>query len=583
MRLTHKIVVAHAVVLMLLALGLGINNRVLVGHQTSLSVRDRLLAEARLVQDLLAGAPGWLEDTDKLQQHMLRTGMRIGDRVTIIAPDGTVLADSQSNPRDMDNHNTRPEVQVAREQRWGWRRRYSYTLGQDMVYVAVADRPDGLVVRLAAPLAKVTQLSRGLETSLMWAVVLGVLLALVASFWLARGLTSSLGHLSEVARRLGAGDLEARAQAPANDEVGSLAATMNQMAESLRHASEELAETTAQARAILHHMRDGLLVVDEDERLVSLNPAASRLLGVRFEQVEGKPIEYVVASYDLAEAVRRARQAGAVSDVEFELREVGGRILQAYAAPIELGGAKRGVCVVLRDVTQMRALERVRQDFVANASHELRTPVTAIRSLAENLLAGAARDPEAGPQFLEEIVENTERLEALVRDMLDLARLDAEVDRLDAIAVGPVVAHAAERVLPQAEASGVVVQVRAPAGIRAHATEENVETAVVNLLDNAIKYAAEGGTVEVEVTADGDEVQVAVVDHGPGIPPADQVRVFERFYRVDKARSRELGGTGLGLSIVKHAVEAMGGRVSVATTPGGGATFVVHLRAARAD
>ena len=581
MQLRHKIALAYAAVLLILVLSLGVYARAVVADHGAAEMRDALASEATLLSSLLLRDGMPIASGAALDKQAIDLGRKAGLRITVITVDGVVIAESQHDTATMVNHNDRPEVVQARRDGRGWAVRHSATLDIDMLYYALADLRTGTIVRVARPMAQVAQLSADLRRGLLLAALLAGLLGVIASLWIAGGVTSSLDHLARTARRLGKGELSARARLTGRDEVAVLADTFDAMADSLQHTSSDLVQATGQVQAILEHMADGLVVVDDAQRVSMLNRAAARLLGTD-AGATGKLLEHVVRNYELIEAVTRSVELGTVLEVEFELASDTDRILHASVAPISGStGAQRGAVVVLRDVTQVRRLERVRQDFVANAGHELRTPVAAIRSLAEALESGASTDPDAGPAFLSQIVDNTARLGRLLDDMMELARLEAGAgEPVEAIEVAPVARKAADRLRPQAESLGVTVDVRVPDDLTALGSVDNLTTALVNLIDNALKYAYEGRRIEVEALPSDPSatvVRLAVIDHGPGIPDADRRRIFERFYRLDRARSRELGGTGLGLSIVKHAVEAMGGAISIEETPSGGATFLLTL------
>jgi two-component system phosphate regulon sensor histidine kinase PhoR len=578
MRLRHKILLAYALIFGLWAAGLGLYMRSVVASHVTAQQRDALLPEARMARASIL-APGVAISAGALQPRAAAVAALAGLRVTVIAADGVVLADTEADPTKMENHGLRPEIVQARREGWGWAVRRSPTLGVDMLYVAVAQGGEP-TVRLARPLSGVRHLNADLFDALLVGLVLAGVAGSLAGLRISEGLAASMAHLARVARAIGAGDLSARAAVRSGDEAGDLATAINAMAEGLERTGAELAGSTAQVRAILHHMTDGLLLVGADGLVALVNPAAARMLAADAAAATSHDLSYLAGGYELAETVRRALDLGTVTEVEFTAPGAEERRLQAAAAPVEVEDGRRGAVVVLRDVTRVRRLEQVRRDFIANAGHELRTPVAAVRSLAEALAAGALADPQAGPAFLDQIVGNTERMAQLVDDMMELARLEVVEHPLESVDVGAVVARAVEHLRPQAEAREVTVTAEVPEGTFALGNADSLETVVANLVDNALKYAAEGRAVEVTARHEGDEVLIAVADHGPGIPAAERARIFERFYRLDRARSRELGGTGLGLSIVKHAVEAMGGAVSVEETPGGGATFVVTLRAA---
>lgn len=581
MRLRHRILLAYAALFALLGSGLALYSRSVVARHVVAQERQALTALARVAMDFLLSADV-PRTREALQPKAKAFAQKAAVRVTVIAPDGVVLADSEHNPATMENHGLRPEVVVAHRDGWGWAVRHSATLGVDMLYVAQADAAREYVLRLAKPLSEIRQLNAHLFYALLAAVVAAALAGIATSVRIAGGLADSLARLARVARAIGSGDLSARATIHARDEAGELAEAINEMAARLQRDGAELAQRTSQVQAILMHMTDGVLLVDSQGLLVMANPAAARMVGFDEQTAVGRPVLYATNNYDLAEAVQRTLQLGTVTEAEFVARDGDERIIHAAAAPAEgEPGWQRWAVVVLRDVTRLRHLERVRQDFVASAGHELRTPVAAIRALAEALAAGALSDPSAGPEFVAQIVENTDRLQRLVDDMLELARLEAVREEPQPVNVERVVGKAVERVEPQAEAAGVRVYAEVAENLVVLGNEEDLETALVNLLDNAIKYAANGGSVEIVPQREDNEVLIRVIDHGPGIPLAERQRIFERFYRLDKARSRQLGGTGLGLSIVKHAVEKMGGRVWVEETAGGGATFVIALSSAR--
>ncbi|MCX7597487.1 MAG: ATP-binding protein [Armatimonadetes bacterium] len=577
MRLRYRILLGYMVLFGLLLAALGVYSRSVVARHVTAQQRDALRTLSRVAADSLLG-PNVLPAREVLQRRTRAFAQVARARVTVIAPDGVVLADSEHDPATMENHGLRPEVVAAHRDGWGWAVRHSTTLGIDMLYVAQADPAREYVVRLAKPLSEIEQLDTHLFYGLLVALVVATLAGLVASVRISGGLADSLTHLARVARAIGDGDLAARATVRAADEVGELATAINEMAARLQRDDTELAQRTTEVQAILRHMADGVLLVDSEGQLAMANPAAARMLHFDHDAALGRSVLYATNNYDLAEAVRRTLELGTVTEVEFVVRDGEERTIHAAVAPAEgQTGQGRWAVAVLRDLTRLRQLERVRQDFVASAGHELRTPVAAIRALAEALAAGAINDPEAGPAFVSQIVENTERLQRLVDDMMELARLEAVREEPKPLPLKPVVEKAVERLQPQAEAAGMHISVVVPEDLHVLGNEEDLETALVNLLDNAVKYAASGRSVEVEAYAADDEVHLRVVDHGRGIPLAERQRVFERFYRLDKARSRELGGTGLGLSIVKHAVEKMGGRTWVEETPGGGATFVIGL------
>jgi len=563
-------------------------------------LRDQLAGECRLVRAALAAQP-----SEALEPTVLRLAAASGARLTVIAPDGRVLADSQAEPAHMDPHNTRIEVVDARRTGLGWSIRHSATLGQDMLYVAESSGPEAPTIRAALPLTRVRAASASLRRAISAAAVVAAALAVLVGAWLARSITGPLGEVAQAARRVGEGDLAARARVTTEDEVRDLAQVINAMAGSLATARAGLEQSAAHLHSILTHLADGLVVVGPDETVELLNPAAALLLAVEPEgdlghglgpvgQVAGPATQppaglathathhlaEVVRHYELVDVVRRALRLRTLARAEVLTGDQPPRTIAAAATPVEGDdGELLGAVMALRDLTALQRLQQVRQDFIANASHELRTPVAAIRSLAETLNNGALRDPEAASRFLGQIVTNTESLATLLDDMMALTRLEDVQHRSqpEALGVQELLAAAAQRVAPQAEDRGTQLEVEAPSGLEVWCAPDDLLTAVVNLVDNAVKYAGEQSRVRLSGERAGDQVLISIADNGPGIPEADRERVFERFYRLDKGRSRALGGTGLGLSIVKHAVESNGGRVWVEAAAEGGARFVVAL------
>ncbi len=582
LRLRWKVSGAYAALIVLLAAGLGIYVEHAAEARMTARLRASLLADCRLVRVVAeragmpsADLPGTVHDL----------ASAAGIRITLIRPDGHVVADSHGSPNRMELHDTRPEIVAARTTGVGWGIRHSATLNSDMLYVAETPGPDRLLVRTAVPLADVRQAALSMRHAIAAGAALGSLLAILAGFWLSGGLTRSLGELTAAATRIGAGDLATRVHVASGDETGQLARALNAMAADLAGARGNLEQTAARLRSILAQMADGIVVVAPDETVQVLNPAAGLLLDTDPAQALGKRLSEVVLNYDLTELTRRALRLRTLARGVLAAGTESPRSLAAAATPIESEeGQLAGAVVSLRDISELQRLQQVRQDFVANAGHELRTPVAAIRSLAETLAGGAINDPAAAPRFLSQIVTNTEDLARLLDDMMTLSRLDTAGTREGprGVNVRAALERAVARLGPQADSKHTQVTVAAPEDLEAWCAEDNLMAALVNLIDNAIKYTPDGGTVEVAAEAVNGHVQLTVADDGPGIPEAHRQRIFERFYRLDKGRSRALGGTGLGLSIVKHAVESESGQVWVEGSATGGSRFVIILPAAPA-
>jgi two-component system phosphate regulon sensor histidine kinase PhoR len=544
-------------------------------------VRDDLLVRARLVAERVASAAKSLDDASLHDALADRLGSAAGGRVTVVRRDGTVAGDSEVAAdalAQLDNHGSRPEIVQALAAGEGAGMRLSRTVQERLMYVAVPITQAGNVVgaaRVAVPLVRIDELVGDLRKTLVAAALLALAVAAVLS-WLAAQLVSrNVRQLTDAARGMAAGNLSLRTRIPGNDEVAALGRALDQLAGNLSRTLTALRAERDLLDGILSGMAEGVLVVGPDGRIVLMNAALRAMLLVA-GQPEGRNMLHVIRNADLSELLDRAR-GGAASEMELELGGLRPRraLVRATALEREPGS----VLAVVVDLTELRRLEAVRRDFVANASHELRSPLTSIRAAAETL-ESACDDPDSARRFIDLIVRNADRLQNLVDDMLELSRIESRevqlelrVLALDAVAERVVAQH-----LPRAEMKRITLD--CASGMPAvRADRRALEHVLGNLIDNALKYCAEGAAVRVSAVAENGRVRISVADNGPGIAPQHLERIFERFYRVDAGRSRELGGTGLGLAIVKHLVEAMDGTVSVESRVGAGSTFHFTLRA----
>jgi two-component system phosphate regulon sensor histidine kinase PhoR len=436
----------------------------------------------------------------------------------------------------------------------------------------------------------------GIETKRLTvdALIVGIISVLLCY----RVLGNVLGPLeeaSESARQLAKKQVRQTDRLPHRDEIGELVTTLNALSLRLHEMQEELQQEKEKSKAMLTRMADGIIVTDVSGRIVLFNPAAERIFGIPAARAVDRTITDVFMDYDFSAMLTRAFGQGVSQTGEVKVERPQERLLDVFVTLVETeGGDGHGAVIVLHDLTEIRRLENIRRDFVANVSHELRTPVASIRAMAEALLMGAKDDPETLEQFLETMLKETERLSTLLDDLLELARIESgrrELRKVD-LNARQLVETVLRKLRPQAERKQLCVSVDVPADLTLRADPDAMQQVLVNLLDNAIKYTPEGGKVGVEcrvssvevmtdepppVTRHPSPVTLIVRDTGVGIPREHLPRIFERFYRVDKARSREMGGTGLGLSIVKHLVELQGGRVTVESAVGKGSVFTVTL------
>lgn len=523
-----------------------------------------------------------------LRDEVTRIGKAAGVRITLIATDGTVLADSEQDPAIMENHGSRPEVRESLTRPFGITRRYSQTVKYSMLYIASAlRRGDAVlgVLRVAIPLREVDQLLASMRHTISFGAGSGLLVALLLGLVVAQQITSPISDMTRVAEHLRDGQYGHRVKRLPNDEIGLLGDTLNRLGEEVARQFAEISKDRAQLQALVSGMVEGVLAVDEKEVVLLCNQAARDLLGAAELVERDRPIWEQVRVAGLSDLLSEARTQGQPIREDLRLWRNGREtILAAHAAAFGTGDTQ-GIAVVLHDITELMQLEQMRKDFVANVSHELKTPLTAIKGYVESLLEGGIDDPEVNRRFLTKMDHNVSRLTTLVSDLLSLARIESEEAVLDLgpVDAGAVVRDVVKRHEASAAAKGIRVQAQLPEeGVSVRGELEGLTQVVENLLDNAVKYTLESGQVWIRLRAEEGNGVLEVQDTGIGIPERDQARIFERFYRVDKARSRELGGTGLGLSIVKRLVRQMDGEVCVASEESKGSQFTVLLPLATA-
>ena len=534
------------------------------------------LAKARPLQ-LSSVPPTSPEDHAALNQWVSQ--MAASEvRVTVIAADGRVLADSQSDTRTMENHSDRPEVREALAKGEGQSARRSVTVGRDLLYYAVKyDLPSGtpIVLRFALPLATVHETLRAFRSKLWFASVIIMLLAGTASLLVSLGFSDRIERLKEFSRRVAEGDFRPLPVDGSGDALEKLGASLNQTAARLDQTIRTLTEERNLSSAILGSMVEGVAVVNGAERLVFANQGFAGILELDVPPKSGSALVEVVRQTEMIEAVRKVLTGEPRVEAEIVTGTLRQHFFAATVAAVRAGETS-GAVVVLHDITELRKLERVRRDFVANVSHEFRTPLTAIQGFAETLLAGAMNDPQNRERFLEIIVEHSRRLARLTEDLLMLSKMDA--DRLELeirrVSVAQLIESCMETSRHRAAEKEIEISVKPFNGLPDVAGDRRrLGEVLQNLLDNATQYTLSRGRIVVSAEVRGAEVVFTVADTGIGIPTADQPRIFERFYRVDAARSREAGGTGLGLSIAKHIVEVHGGRIWVESEVGRGSRF----------
>lgn len=510
----------------------------------------------------------------------------LDSRITFITNSGKVIGDSEKNPMEMDNHSNREEELVAAKEGTGRAIRYSETLDREMLYVAqkvTTDQGFDGYIRVSMGLDAVTEgLNRAWQIMAAGLIILFIS-ATVVSYNVASSLTSPLEQITRVARRITDLDYDARVHLKRKDEVGHLATAINAMADSLQAQLKTIRDNEDLLQSVLDNMTGGILMINADEEIALLNRAAEKMLDVSNSEMAGHSYKELKRHYELTRLLEEGVSRREPIHEERSIYNPRERIVRMDAVPMVQDGSYRGMLFLLQEVTEIRRLERMRSEFVANVSHELKTPVAAVKGFTETLLGGV-EDEKTVRSFLQIIYDENERLNRLIGDILELSQIESKRVQLDCSPV-----HLIEffdsvlgTISKVAEKKNISLSAEVPEELFIEADEDKLRQIFMNLLSNAINYTHEGGSVKVSVDSllkpDGSEnVQFMVTDTGMGIPKKDLPRIFERFYRVDKARSRSSGGTGLGLSIVKHLVDLHHGVISVKSELGIGSSFIIEL------
>jgi two-component system phosphate regulon sensor histidine kinase PhoR len=549
------------------------------------NLQTSLITQARLIENQIPAESLARENIASLEALTKDLSSRTHCRITVISPHGNVLGDSDKRGEDiprMENHLNRPEVRTALAGDIGIDTRYSSTLRINMLYVALPIKNKAGVegvLRLALPLESVERTLFEVRKTVIIGLLFALFFAVVIGYMVASAVVKPIRRMIQVSKKYSEGDFTRRILRSSDDEIGDLAETLNGMAQQIEDKIREIRNQNQKFSAVFNSMIEGVIVADKDGRILSVNPAVERAFGVLKKDVEGRIFLEAIRNKDMAELIAQTLRKGEPVLQEVNLLYPEKRIFEANATPIYDNHVIIGCLVVVHDITEMRRLETVRKDFVANVSHELKTPLTSIKGFVETLLAGAVDDKEHNRDFLKIVQEHAGRLESLVNDLLTLSYLESRETRVEKTDYD--LAQQLQEVIPgfmsQIKKKHIDIRLELPAGLRLHADKAKVQQVLINLIDNAIKFNKENGTIRIYAEKSDSGTKVCIEDTGIGIPPKDIPRIFERFYRVDKARSREMGGTGLGLSIVKHIVELHGGSVTVESGEGLGSTFCFSL------
>ncbi|MEW6075663.1 MAG: two-component system histidine kinase PnpS [Candidatus Omnitrophota bacterium] len=546
-----------------------------------LEVKNSLTREASLIEYYLHADSIIRQDEPYLESQLRPLTRRIQSRISLINSGGKVLFDSEKTLQEaarMENHADRPEIKTAFQGRTGESIRYSATLKIDMLYIALPLKDKGETIgaiRLSLPLENVKKILLTIRKTVFLSLFFALGLAFFLGSLIARGIIKPIHKIIHSAGRFAKGDFSRKILIDTKDEIGELAKALNMMAQQIEEKVRKIETQNQELLAILNSMVEGVIVVDKESRILSVNPTVERIFGISQGQVQGKFFLEGIPNNTLSDVIVEVLKKGEAVSEELTLSWPVQKIFQVNATPVFERQTVCGCLLVIHDITEMRKLETVRKDFVANVSHELKTPLTSIKGFVETLLAGALEDKEHGHSFLEIIKDHADRLENLINDLLALAHLESKEISLKKEPLE--IKDIADRILKgfktQIHKRSLTIQNDLPGTLSVTADRDKLEQVLTNLIDNAIKFNKDKGSVRLYGECIQEEARVIIEDSGIGIPAKDIPRIFERFYRIDKARSRQLGGTGLGLSIVKHCVELHGGKVGVESTEGLGSKF----------
>ena len=560
-------------------------------NQMVQNTKDKMESLAYILQAHLQELPDGLQD-DSVVPYVVKLGRQTGFRYTVIDADGNVLADSAKGDQDIGPHADRPEVIQAAKNKIGFADRFSKTLQITMMYRTIAyeskdlsdtNAPAAGFVRVSVASATINDSIGALQKSLWtYAVLLGAATTLLMTLFTSRSMRP-LTDFAAAARSIGQGNF--RHQLPRTnrrDEWSELADALSQMQQEISNREGQFRETNTRSEAVLSSMIEGVLATDGNGRISISNRAAQRMLSLSSQNLLDRDLLAILRYPELHAAIESAIENKTTAKAEFETLNPDRRRIKARATYLA-SEPDQGVAIVLRDVTELHALENMRRDFVANVSHELKTPLASIKAYAETLRLGAINDKEKNLQFVDQIETQAELLNLQIQDLLEIARIEsgAAAFNLENVDICYLCEQSVENLQAQAIRRNVQLQFETgEAPLLAIAESNGVTTIVNNLISNAIRYTPADGQVTVTTRRENEWMVIEVKDTGIGISQEQQTRVFERFYRVDTARSRDLGGTGLGLAIVKHLTISLGGEVELESQIGKGSTFRIRFHAA---
>ncbi len=577
-----KIISFFVLIQILILSGIGLYLSTYLNNFFYQQMEASMLKQVELLSEILSDS---LESKDEVTLQHLSTKLveEINGRITIISNEGKVLADTEENPTIMENHGNRPEVIQARSNGIGWATRYSATLQIDMKYLAKKVADAGYV-RLAIPVTEVKIILFKILGRLLVGFGIAFGLFVVLAWRVSQSITEPVERITAAAKQISRGNLSERIHIYTKDEIGTLSRVFNLMAHQLEETIKKISNEKERLATILENMADGLVALDRELKVILVNAAATQFFGIKEEDFLEKTLIQVNRNQHLTEAVQEAYSTGKTVSTEVHLHFPKEEILKVQLAPIIRNANEvHGLVLIFTDITELRRLEHLRTEFVGNVSHELKTPLTSIKGYVETLLDMEtidANNSSVVKRFLEVINKESERLARLINDLLDLSRLEGKRQhQLIPTHLGDVLENVVDILKSEARKKDIDLQIEIPVNLpRIMGIEEQLNQVLINLIDNGIKYTPAGGQVQVTLTTEEKWVVLRITDNGIGIPEENLDRIFERFYRVDKARTRQMGGTGLGLSIVKHIVKGHGGEIQVQSQVERGTTFIVKFK-----
>ncbi len=516
-----------------------------------------------------------------------KAGKPSDTRITLILASGKVIGDSEKNPTAMDNHSNRPEVVKALSGQTGTFTRYSDTIHEPMMYLAIALKEGGKsigVLRMSLSISAIDRQLEKIRLSISLGAMVIAFLAAGVSLFISRRISDPIEKIRNGAEHFARGELNYRLAVSDSPETALLAKTMNDMAANLEDRMQTIIRQRNELETVLASMKEGVIAINSEEKIISINQAAAKMFHLRPSESLNRSIQEIIRNPALNRFVGIAISGEISYEEDLFFYHPGEAILNTRSCPLTNAKDERiGTLIVLNDVTRLRQLENMRRDFAANVSHEIRTPLTAIKGFAETLREGALNKPEEAAQFVGIIENHANRLIAIIEDLMSLSRIEQKASghdiELTKTAIKPLLVSAIQICQAKADEKQIRIELSCDESLSAKLNARLTEQAYVNLLDNAIKYSHAKSCIEIRAKQHDSEITVAFEDHGIGIGKEDLPRLFERFYRADKSRSRKQGGTGLGLAIVRHIVNAHGGSVTVESNPGKGSVFTVRFTA----